>query len=305
VFSGSYLARTSVDWLNMLFYGVDSKSNVATVGSQNVVGPGQIAGTRAVITLPPLENFFHTVSIGADFKHFGETVTQSNTGASFSSPVTYFPVTVSYNATWQREGAVTQLNAGLTAGTRGLGSTAAEFDARRTFATESFLYLRADASHTYDLPGKFQIFAKVQGQVADQPLVSSEEFSVGGLDTVRGYLESESLGDSAMVATAELRTPNLGDWIATPPKEAATPPQQPVAINEWRFFVFGDAGRAFVLQPLSEQTSVFNLASYGVGTRFKLYNYANGMVVFAMPVVGDTFTSANHPRILFRVWGEL
>ena len=34
-------------------------------------------------------------------------------------------------------------------------------------------------------------FAKVQGQIADQPLVNSEQFAGGGLGTVRGYFEVE------------------------------------------------------------------------------------------------------------------
>ena len=66
VFSGSYLARVQdVDWLNVLFYAVKSSSDVATVGGTNVIGPGQIFGSRAVITLPARENFFHTLSAGA------------------------------------------------------------------------------------------------------------------------------------------------------------------------------------------------------------------------------------------------
>ena len=57
-------------------------------------------------------------------------------------------------------------------------------------------------SHTHELPEGFQLFGKMQGQVADGPLVSSEQFSIGGLDTVRGYLESEALGDNGVVGNA-------------------------------------------------------------------------------------------------------
>ena len=42
--------------------------------------------------------------------------------------------------------------------------------------------------------------------------------------------------------------------------------------NEWRFFAFADAGIAIVLDPLTDQQSQFDLWSYGVGTRFKLFN---------------------------------
>lgn len=303
VYSGSYLARTGFDWLNVLVYGVDSNSNVATVGSQSVVGPGQIIGARSVITLPTRENFFHSISMGIDYKHFGESIAQQGT-LEFSTPVTYVPMVVNYNATWQREGDTTQLNAGLTYGLRGFGSTRDDFDNKRYGALQNFVTLRGDLSHTHEFPGGVQLFGKVQGQLPDQPLVSSEQYSMGGLDTVRGYLETETLGDAAVAGTIEVRTPNMGEAIATEIKKNGGDPLKNPAINEWRFFAFADAGQARILQPLPEQISVYELASYGVGARFKMFSYANGMLSFAMPVLNSTYTSAYHPRFLFRLWGE-
>ena len=303
VFSGSYLARTDFDWLSILVYGVDSKSDVATIGGLNVVGPGQIIGARAVVTLPSRENFFQTVSFGVDYKNFGQRVSLGDVEA-FSTPVKYFPVSVNYGATWQHDGATTQFNGGLTYGLRGLGSDPFEFDAKRYGASENFIYLRADVTHSREIGNGFQLYAKLQGQVSDQPLVSSEEFSVGGLDTVRGYLESETIGDNAVVGTLEVRTPNVGDWVASAIKEQTGKPPEPNLINDWRFFIFGDAGAAYTQRPLIGQQATFDLASYGIGTRVKLFDYINGMVVFAIPTITQTFTLANEKRVLFRVWGE-
>src|SRR5262249_27503305 len=139
--SSSYLARIpGNDALAILVYGVKSNSSVATIGDTNVVGPGRILGSRMVITLPSQEGFFHTISAGLDYKHFDETVRQSASG--FSSPVTYYPVVTNYTATWQREGAQTQLNAGVTSGLRGIGSEPPAFDDKRFKATTSFVYFR-------------------------------------------------------------------------------------------------------------------------------------------------------------------
>ncbi|MGP8119394.1 MAG: ShlB/FhaC/HecB family hemolysin secretion/activation protein [Xanthobacteraceae bacterium] len=303
VFSGSYLARTELDWLNILVYGLTSASSVATVGGINVVGPGQVIGSRAVISLPSLGELVHTISIGADFKHFEQTVGLGTD--AFSSPVTYVPLVASYSATWQGDGRLTQLNASITAGLRGIGSTPADFEAKRADATESFITLRADLSHTQDLPAGVQLFTKVQGQLADQPLVSSEQFSLGGQDTVRGYLESEVLGDYGAFGTVELRTPNIGTLLAQPAgtdKDKHETPFNPV--DEWRFFAFGDAGRDYIHDPLAGQATYSNLASYGIGTRFKLVQYLNGVVLVAMPVTSQQITVANHPRTVFRIWGE-
>jgi hemolysin activation/secretion protein len=302
VFSGSYLARLT-DSISILTYGLTSASDVATVGGLNVVGPGQTIGTRAVVTLPAADSFFHTLSFGFDYKHYGQTVQIG--AAAFSTPVTYYPVAANYSATWQHERALTQLNSAVTFNIRGVGSGFDEFDAKRYGANSSFFHLNADLSHTQDLGAGYQLFAKMQGQVADGPLVSSEQFSLGGLDTVRGYLESEVLGDNGVAGTAEFRSPDIGAWLQGNVKdETGQGTPRYVTFNEWRTFAFGDIGYANIYQPLIGQQSNFNLASYGFGARFKTFNVFNGMVAVAMPVMRQTYTRANDPRVIFRVWGE-
>jgi hemolysin activation/secretion protein len=302
VFSASYLARTDLDWLNILVYGLKSNSAVATIGGANVVGPGTVVGTRGVITLPAYGQLFHTVSLGIDYKQFEQTVAQGTD--SFSSPVTYYPVVGTYAATWQGEGRLIQLNATITAGLRGLGSDPNEFDAKRFKATASFISVRGDVSYTHDLPGGTQLFLKAQGQASDQPLVSSEQFSLGGLDTVRGYLESEALGDFGGIATVELRSPNLGPYLAETTKNAKTEAEKFNPVDEWTVFAFGDAGRVGIFDPLAEQQEKFDLASYGIGTHFKFMKYSNGMILVGVPVISQQVTIAHKSRVSFRLWGE-
>jgi hemolysin activation/secretion protein len=304
VFSGSYLARVQdVDWLNILVYGVKSNSNVATVGGTNIVGPGEIIGSRAVMTLPPRENFFHTLSAGLDFKHFDQDVQLG--GSGFSSPVTYAPLVASYGATFQNEKFATQLNATVTYNLRPASSDCVGFDNKRAYASPSFTHLNVDVSHTQELPEGFQLYGKVQGQVADGPLVSSEQFSVGGLDTVRGYLESETLGDNGVAGNIELRSPNIGDLLQKQMKdETGQGPPRFTIFNEWRLFAFTDAGLAIVQHPLAEQQSQFDLWSYGVGSRFKMFDYINGALFYSVPMVSQTYTQANRARVNFRIWGE-
>ncbi len=304
VFSGSYLARVpNVDWLSVLFYAVKSSSNVATIGGTNVIGPGEIFGGRAVMTLPTRDNFFHTLSVGLDYKHFDQTVKLGTDG--FSSPVTYYPVVASYSATFQNEKFTTQLNAAVTYNLRPLSDDAAAFDNKRFFASPSFAHLNVDLSHTQELPEGFQLYGKVQGQIADGPLVSSEQFSAGGLDTVRGYLESETLGDDGVVGNIELRSPNVGDWLQKRMKdETGQGAPRFNTFNDWRFFAFSDAGRATVLHPLSQQQSQFDLWSYGVGTRFKVFDHVNGMVAYSVPMISQAYSQANNPRVNVRIWGE-
>jgi hemolysin activation/secretion protein len=302
VFSGSYLARLT-DWTSLLVYGVDSKSDVATVGGMNIVGPGQIVGVRAVITLPARDSFFHSLSFGGDYKHFGQTVDLGT--EAFDTPITYYPLNATYGATWQNEGALTQFNLGLTANVRGLGSQYEEFDAKRFNANSSFFHINADLSHTQDLPEGFQLFGRIKGQYADGPLISSEQFSLGGVETVRGYLETEVLGDNGVAGTIEARSPDIGAWLQSNLKdETGQGTARFTVFNEWRLFGFVDGGIATIHDPLAEQQSRFDMWSYGLGTRFKLFNQFNGMVALGLPMVGQGTTLKNDKRVLFSVAGE-
>lgn len=292
VFSGSYLARfQSVPWFSGLVYGVKQDSDVSTLGDVNVAGQGEIIGGRALLTLPRKEGFFHTLSLGLDYKSFQERVTLDGE-EGFSSPITYYPITASYAATWLGEESTTQLNVGITGSFRGAGSERDDFDNRRSDATGSFLYFRGDASHLQELPFGAQVFGEVQGQFSNDALISSEQFSAGGQDTVRGYLESEVLGDRAALGSLELRSPSVTNYFGDD------------ILNDWRLHAFIEGGHVTINEPLEEQIESFELWSFGVGTRIQLLDYVNGSFDVAVPMVEQGDTEQGDPRALFRAWLE-
>jgi len=290
VFAGYYIWRfANVDWLSLLFQGTKQDSNVSTLGGLAVAGRGEILGTRAIIALPPGRSFFQSFNFGFDYKRFEQEVTIG--GTALLTPITYFPVSASYTATWAPKGSTTEFNAGVVFGIRSSESARREFSDNRFDADTNFIYLRGDLSHTRDLPRGFEAFGKVQGQVADQALVNSEQYAGGGLATVRGYLEAETLGDNAIFGTLELRSPSLLGWMKG-------------AGNEWRVYLFGDAGTLNLHSPLPEQDSSFKLASVGVGSRVQIREHFNGSVDLAMPLIGQTQTGAGDPFLSFRVWAD-
>lgn len=293
VYSASYLARLpSTPWLSLLGYAVKQDSDVNTLGSMNVAGKGDILGARAIMTLPGGDaEFFHTLSAGVDRKKFEERVRLGGEDA-YSTPITYYPVTAAYAATWMGDGRTTQLNASATVNFRPTSSEWQDFDNKRYKAGGGFAYFRGDLAHTEALPYGAQAWGKVQGQLSNDPLISSEQFSAGGLDTVRGYLESEALGDNAAIGSIELRSPSLTDVLGTE------------ILNEWRFHAFVDGGRLTIKEALAEQDSTFNLWSYGVGTRFQLLDYLNGSFDVGIPMIAQGNTERGSPRATFRLWGE-
>jgi hemolysin activation/secretion protein len=57
---------------------------------------------------------------------------------------------------------------------------------------------------------------RIAGQWAGDPLLSLEQFSVGGLNTVRGYRENTLVRDSGLATSAEVRIPVLFDKTRRP-----------------------------------------------------------------------------------------
>lgn len=290
VFSGSYLARIpepDLAWLSFLISGVHSDSNVATVGGINVVGKGDTAGIRAVITLPTLREtgFYHSFSFGLDYKKFDQKMDLGD-GQPIDTPITYYPFTAGYNATLQDKSSTTQFGSSVVFGVDGMGSSPSTFDTKGFGTQANYIYLKGNIARTQNLPEDFQAYGNIQYQFADEPLVSSEQMSGGGLDTIRGYFESEVTGDNGAIGQFEMRTPSLSKWLGS-------------EVNEWRFYAFGDAGILSINKPLPEVESQFKLASIGAGTRLRLADYLNGSLDMGIPILAGPQTTAVFPDFVF------
>ncbi len=293
VYSGYYLARTSEN-MSLLFSGTRQDSDVSTLGGGSVVGRGNILSFRTLFDMPSADGFFQSFSLGIDRKDFGEDLKVG--GAGISSPVEYYPLSANYAATWLHEKtAFTEANASLTYGLRGLGSNQSDYSAKRFGSNGSFVVLKSDVSHTRDLRNGSQLFAKLQGQLADKPLINTEQFSGGGLSTARGYLESTALGDNALFATAEYRTPSLFGKADAKDAENDSP-------DEWRFHAFVDAGALSIYDALPGQTTTSFLVSTGVGTRIRYRNHFNCSLDLAIPLNEIPPVEQGDVRVTFRSW---
>jgi len=290
VFSGFYTARIpSLSQLSLTLEGTKQDSNVSTLGGSAVAGRGEVIGARLNVTLPAGTNFFQFLNFGLDYKHFDQNILIST--GTIQSPISYYPLSAAYGATWVGKGNTTELNSDLVFHFRGLGSHQDAFDNRRFNSDGSFIYIRGDLAHTHDLIWGFQAYGKIQGQLSNAPLVDSEQFAGGGLGTARGYLESAALGDNALLGTAELRTPSLLRGLGGEK-------------NEWRLYAFCDAGVLTLRNPLPEQQPRFNLASVGVGSRVQLMDHFNGSLDAGFPLVQPTSTTPNTLLLTFRVGAE-
>lgn len=290
VLSATYTMPLSTNGDMLALYAVRSRSNVAAVGDMSVLGSGDIYGLRRIIPLPSRENLFHSISLGADYKDFKENLVLQGAD-SLKTPISYVPFTLAYNATLQDQESQTQANASANFALRGIGDTTGEFENKRFKAQANYFYLKADVTHTRKLFNDFSLVAKLGWQLADMPLISNEQFSAGGAESVRGYLESEALGDDALQGGLELRSPSFANVL-------------PDSIDELRLLAFSEGAVLRVKDTLPQQTDRFLLSSVGVGMRLKAVRHLAVSLDVGWPFKGTTNTRSGDPRTHFKMQYE-
>ncbi len=308
IFSGYYIARfPGAESFSLMLQGRKQNSKLllaqegefALLGTNNVVAPGHTIGVRAIFTLPPGPSFIHSFTFGIDYGNYrNEVFVTGPTGRIplLDEEYTYFPITATYSATWTGQSYTTDFNAQVVFGIRGSGTDRTELELNRPDADENFVRLRADLSHTHDLPYGLEGFVRLEGQVADRPLVNTEQIAGGGLQSVRGYLEGEVLADNGIFGTVELRSPSLLGFLGKTDEEKEK--------NEWRVYLFADAGYFSFRSTPSFLESEFQLASFGIGTRMRLLGHLNGSLDAAIPLTAQTETESFDPHLTFRVWAD-
>jgi hemolysin activation/secretion protein len=269
IWSVSYVIPTR-SGLVVALYAVGSDSNIAAVGETDVIGNGNIYGIRLIDPLASSSaSFYHNFTAGFDYKDFKQDVTLQGAD-DLASPAKYSMYSLQYTATLlgivdaaHHAAAATtgaRNNTTLTAGVNftitALGfDNPDQFDHKRFGASSDFLIFHAELQRQQLLPWNWSLVGSINGQLASGPLISNEQYAAGGVDSVRGYTEAERLGDDGGRASLELRTPQLlaGHSRFT---------------NSY-FYLFADGARVKILDPLPAERTGYDLASEGVGFRFK------------------------------------
>lgn len=295
VWSGTYVLPTG--WANtrLALYGVGIQSNNnlgAAVGGTNVIGNGTIFGARLVKPFAPVGDYLHNLSVGVDYKNFDQTTRAGqdsrSSGTGTRAPIRYLPFMVGYEGIWRGNASVFSANLAGHFSIRGLGNDQQEFEDKRYKAQSNFIYFTGNLKHQQELPHDMQLVARFSGQVADSPLISNEQFALGGMQTVRGYHQTQQLGDDGVNLSVELYSPNLAgplDWAFT---------------QNLRAMAFFDWGYLWILDPLPANPSYYKLAGTGVGLRTQWFKHWIGELDVGIPLYTQSTISAGKPRVDFR-----
>lgn len=290
VWSGTYVLPTGWADSRLALYGVGISSNTllgANVGGTSVVGAGSIYGFRLVKPLPQKSGWLHNLTFGWDYKQFDQVVTLvgQDTG---STPIHYAPFVLGYDAQFRSGETLTRLNANGHFSIRGLGNDALEFERKRYLARPDFFYFTADLKHEHPLPMDFLLSARLSGQVTGQPLISNEQYSAGGVQSVRGYHQTQQLGDDGLNASVELYGPPL-------------PTGSGEQIQNLRMFGFYDWATLWIDSPLPKNPARYTLSSAGLGLRMHILRHFIGELDWGYPFYSQGTVDVGQQRLDFRV----
>ncbi|MEW6664912.1 MAG: POTRA domain-containing protein [Thermodesulfobacteriota bacterium] len=263
VVAGSYVlpAPWNEDFL-LALYSVWSDSQTAFGEGFKVLGKGNIFGARLVMPLPAQGLYSHNLTAGLDYKDFDETLGfQSEAEGGVKTPMRYLPLLFSYNATLPDPWGQTRLSGGLNVAFRGLVTDQRQFEVKRFQAKGNYLFVTLGAERSQKLPWGMGLFLKLDGQIAAQPLISNEQYSAGGMESVRGYKESEVQGDDAAHASIEFLGPDVGDLVGLSGKLQVVP------------FLFYDFATLRTQEPLPEQDEWQHIQGVGFGLRGTITKY--------------------------------
>jgi len=271
----------------VVVYGVSSNTETASAAGFNNLGKGSIVGTRVILPLRDAGGGSHSAVLGADYKNFEETVGLAGS-EGVKTPISYFPFSVAYSASFRGDSGVTTFNAGLNMSFRGAVADPRQFEDKRYKARGNYISMTAGIERSQKLPADFSLLAKLDGQLADQPLIANEQYTAGGVESVRAYHESEASGDNALHGVIELAGPDLFKQLAKD-RFSLTP------------YIFYDGAGLWVKDPLPEQESRTGLSGAGFGVRGTLFGSFEYQTDYGFALLDTNRTSVGDSFLHFKV----
>lgn len=210
---------------------------------------------RGDVSLPLFRNATNRLVVGAALVN-----TNANTDLSglalTQTKLTILELSENFAHTW-RGNAVTQL-------TTAVGSNFKTYSTDQTNGQR--LRLDSDLQHFQPLPFGFQLLGRLNFVYTPDPLPDTQQFSLGGPSSVRGYAPSEVRGDWGYFGSLTVRRPfAVADFVVAPR-------------------IFGDAGRVRSRAPRGSVPET-SLSSAGIGADLN-YKNLNAKLDYAVPLDG-------------------
>ena len=316
-----YASRSTIDTGVMaLFsgnlYNTNGNSLDRTDVQQDLTISSDVGG-RLTLPLRTVGKFQSGFSFGPDYKTYqlssyktniftltseildtisnpGHTITNINVSTIYSPvPTTtrdldYLPLSLRYDANLRDPLGITVFGLGLSANAWFSGSISRlQTITASSESSGHWVTLNPSLSRDFLIHTNWVLSLHGEGQWTDQPLISNEQFGIGGVNSVRGYQEGQVFGDT-------------GWWVGV---EQKTPPQvigmvyrnHPLTVRGSMYMEYGEV---YLLDPLGRQASTA-LWGTGFGAVASIGATWEAKFLFSWPLLTVGTAQAYQPRFNF------
>lgn len=247
------------------FYGGYSqvRGDMDTPGLKNK-GYSAQASTRYNFLMEPYPGYLHDLEVGADFKRTNNDL-EFGGERVFRQSINLTQLVFGYNGAYDSEWfkASLTLEVYYSPGTWLPDQSNADYRAARYKGNSHYLYTRFAFAPIIRLPKDFAFAVTFRGQAATRNLIASEQFGLGGYNTIRGYKEREVNVDDAFLTSVELRSAPLSFIERKTFKDIL------------QFLIFLDYGIGRNVQREPEEKASQYLLGFGPGVRYDVNPYLN------------------------------
>jgi hemolysin activation/secretion protein len=298
-----------------VIYNVPGVRRVTRKDVQQDLTINEALGFRLSLPLPEIGKWRSTLSGGLDYKHYSLTSNKTNlftfteitlkpdgtpnppVNSTVSSPVPttdravqYLPLTLRWDSSRQDKYGSTTFGFSYSPNFADhLFSDSLKWQSAAGSLKASGYYQIINPSLTRDqiIYKEWHLGLRFDGQWANQPLISNEQFGIGGLNGVRGYREGEVFGDTGWRVTSELKTP--------PHVVGTVYRKTPLVV---RGSIFMDYAEVYYLDPIHNPDRI-PLWGTGFGGVATIGAHWEARMLFSWPLLSTTTTEAGQPRFDF------
>lgn len=226
----------------------------------------QVSG-RYVVPLKIYTHLEHEITVGGDFKRSNNTFEFTEQLPLFGRNVNLTQLILGYSGNYETNNTRIDFRGDLfySPGRWLQDQTNADYDSLRPGAVNHWVYFRCSMNYLQRLPKSCSFLMIVAGQVSSAPLLPSEQFGLGGYDTVRGYEQREVNKDTAAFVVLEMRSPAF-------PLVKQFKPSLKLA-DGLQFLVFLDSGFGTNIDRIPTTRKADYLIGIGPGFRYTLEPY--------------------------------
>ncbi|MGE0198320.1 MAG: ShlB/FhaC/HecB family hemolysin secretion/activation protein [Simkaniaceae bacterium] len=169
------------------------------------------------------------------------------------------------------------------------------FSSLRPGAKNHWVYFLGSLSYLQRLPKSFSFYFLSQGQLSSQNLLPSEQFGLGGYDTVRGYDQREVSAENGILLSGELRSPALPvlHYFKAIKK-----------VDAIQFLVFLDYGWARYKKTIPFESKSQYLLGVGPGLRYTLEPYLTARLDWGIKLHKQARYGGGDTMVHFSVTGS-